>query len=75
MKSRWGLASRVFDDAEAAARAHMFPWTQKAPVVHVDRPTWTLDEHSSREEQDRAFALELQIEDLAEALGGEFVGT
>jgi hypothetical protein len=54
VKERWGLDCRIFQDAEEAARAHMFPWEQKAPVVHLDRPTWALDRNSSKEERERA---------------------
>src|SRR5262249_17457909 len=43
VKSRFHLDGRVFDDAEAAGRAHMFPWVQYPPVVHIDRPWWELD--------------------------------
>lgn len=42
VKEQFDLGSRVFDDAEAAARSHAFPWVQCPPVVHVDRPYWKL---------------------------------
>jgi hypothetical protein len=76
VKERWGLNSRVFDDAKAAARAHLFPWEQFPPVVHVDRPHWGLGRNASQEEEDKASAVEDQIEKLAEkTFGGKFVGT
>jgi hypothetical protein len=76
VKERWGLDCRVFDDAKAAERAHLYPFEQKPPVVHVDRPHWFLDRHASQTEQDKAWAVECQIEELAEkTFGGEFVGT
>ena len=75
VKSRWGLASRVFDDSAAANAAHVFPWQQTAPVVHVDRPTWALEARATQEETDAAYALEREIDELAETMGGEFVGT
>jgi hypothetical protein len=40
VKRLFDLDTRVFDDAEAAARSHHFPWEQYPPVVHVDRPWW-----------------------------------
>jgi hypothetical protein len=73
VKSRWGLDSRVFDDAEAAARSHFFPWVQQPPVVHVDRPWWGSDPDTK--EWDEAWKVELQIEKLAQKFGGDFIGT
>ncbi len=67
VKRRLHLDSRVFDDAEAAARSHAFPWVQYPPVVHVDRS----DEADWR----RAIAVEGAIGKLAEEFGGKFVGT
>jgi hypothetical protein len=80
VKSRFHLDGRVFDDAEAAGRAHMFPWVQYPPVVHVDRPWWELDprampEAAFHEAWDKAFKIERQIERLALKFGGKFVGT
>jgi hypothetical protein len=37
VKRRFGLDGRVFDDAEAAAKSHMYPWEQYPPVAHIDR--------------------------------------
>jgi hypothetical protein len=79
VKSRFKLDGRVFDNAEAAERAHMFPWAQNPPVVHIDRPWWFipdgLPEEVRKEEWDKAFKLETKIEKLAVKFGGEFVGT
>lgn len=66
IRQEFGLACRVFDDAEAAARSHVFPWEQKAPVVHVDRPD---------PERCPARAIERTIDAIAERCGGEFIGT
>jgi hypothetical protein len=75
VKSRFDLEGRVFDDAEAAARSHFFPWVQTPPVVHVDRPRWKPCDDALQEERDRAFQIERRIEELAVQLGGTFVGT
>jgi hypothetical protein len=40
VKRLFDLDSRVFDDVEKAYRAHMNPYEQTPPVVHVDRSTW-----------------------------------
>ena len=48
VKGMFNLDSRVFDDAEAAARSHAFPWEQRPPVVHIDRPYWSRLEKQPR---------------------------
>jgi hypothetical protein len=74
-KERFGLDSRVFSDAQAAANSHAYPWNQVPPVVHVDRPYWFVDK-DDRTAWDAAFDLEREIEALAEKqFGGLFVGT
>ena len=73
VKQKFGLDCRVFDDAEAAARSHMFPWVQEPPVVHVDRPWWKKEIETL--EWDQAWAVEREIESLAKLFDGEFVGT
>src|SRR5262245_49873544 len=79
VKSRFNLDGRVFDDAEAAARAHMFPWVQYPPVVHIDRPWWFIPDGLPKEardkEWDKACKLESTIEKLAVKFGAKFVGT
>jgi hypothetical protein len=40
VKRLFDLESRVSDNVEEAYRAHMNPFVQTPPVVHVDRPTW-----------------------------------
>jgi hypothetical protein len=75
VKGCFGLSSRVFDDAEAAARSHAFPWAQNPPVVHVDRPFWALQADVSQSEWDRAWKVEREIDQLAKEFGGTFVGT
>jgi hypothetical protein len=80
VKSRFHLDGRVFDDAKAAARAHMSPWEQYPPVVHIDRPWWKLDRRTMTKEAfdkawKKAFRIERQIEKLVSQFGGEWVGT
>jgi hypothetical protein len=75
VKERFGLDNRVFANSEDAERAHVFPFKQNAPVVHVDRPYWTLPNDSTDAEWDAAFAKEREIEALAKEFGGTFVGT
>ncbi len=81
VKNRFGLDCRVFDDAEAAQRAHLFPWVQYPPVVHVDRPIWSVMDSDvprgeARDEAwNKAYEIERKIEKLAKKLGGTFVGT
>jgi hypothetical protein len=76
VKSGFDLDGRVFDNAEAAARAHPFPWVQYPPVVHIDRPYWKLDKHAPEEAWNNAFFdIERQIEALAQKFDGEFIGT
>ena len=50
VKGMFNLNSRVFDNAEAAAKAHMFPWEQYPPVLHIDRPWWDIPDHMPKEE-------------------------
>jgi len=75
VKKRFALAGRVFDDAEAAARVHMFPWVQNPPVVHIDRPYWQLPDGASDKAFSEAWATESQIFEMAGDFGGKFVGT
>jgi hypothetical protein len=78
VKRRFGLDGRVFDDAEAAAKSHMFPWEQYPPVAHIDRPWWGIKDTDTPEGKrawDEAWKLELRIEKLAKKFGGRFVGT
>jgi hypothetical protein len=79
VKKRFGLDGRVFDDAEAAARAHGFPWAQKPPVVHIDRPMWeVLAKKLSLLESPEGKAArkaERQIKKMARKFGGTWVGT
>jgi hypothetical protein len=65
VKKSFGLDGRVFDDAEVAANSHAFPWEQRAPVVHIDRPRWKL-------EWSAAFAVERRIEKMATEFGANF---
>jgi len=76
VKERFNLDCRVFDNSEDAERVHLNPFGQKAPVVHVDRPYWTLPEGASRQLWDAAWAKEKEIWELAEeTFGGNFIGT
>ena len=75
VKDQFHLDGRVFDDAEAAERAHMFPWEQIPPVVHIDRPWWFLPRKASKRWWDEAWKFERRIEKLALKLDGKFVGT
>ena len=75
VKEQFNLDGRVFDDAEAAARAHAFPWVQYPPVVHIDRPWWFLPRGASKTWWDEAFKFERKIEKLAVKFGGRFIGT
>jgi hypothetical protein len=80
---QFNVDGRVFDDAEAATRAHEFPWVQSPPVVHIDRPWWSPSWRSLpnvRHRQlkcawDEANNIERQVEKLALQFGGTFVGT
>ena len=67
VKRRFGLDGHVFDNAEAAARAHWFPFEQKPPVVHIDRPFWMA--------WDKDLKIEPKLEKLAVKFGGSYVGT
>lgn len=79
VKATFNLDSRVFDDAEAAAKAHMFPWEQYPPVVHIDRPWWRIPVDTPKEAfakaLDETSKLETKIEKMAKKWGGVFVGT
>ena len=70
VEGRFGLGSRVFDDADEAAKSHAFPFVQNPPVVHVDRPYWKTGIPS-----DETIGIERQIEELAKEFSGKFVGT
>lgn len=74
VKSQFHLDGRVFDDADEAERAHLFPWRQIPPVVHIDRPHWEVDPHDDKAWK-KARKIEDQIEKLAVKFGGSFVGT
>jgi hypothetical protein len=81
VKRQFNLDGRVFDDADAAARAHEFPWVQFPPVVHIARPWWSPSWRSFpkvryRElkwARDEANNIERQVEKLALQFGGTFV--
>jgi hypothetical protein len=76
---QYKLPGRVFDNAEDAERAHMFPWVQEPPVAHIDRPWWRIPDWLPKTMHDRiwkiAWKIEPKIEKLAEQFGGKFVGT
>jgi hypothetical protein len=73
VQERFGLGGRVFDDADAAAASHAFPWRQEPPVVHIDRPWWGTDPKTT--EWDDAWKIEPLIGKMAKEFGGVFVGT
>jgi hypothetical protein len=73
VKKQFGLGGRVFDDADKAAAPHAFPWVQKAPVAHIDRPWWGVDAKTKK--WNEAWKIEALIEDMAKKFGGTFVGT
>jgi hypothetical protein len=73
-EKRFSLMARVFEDSAEAERSHAFPWNQKAPVVHTDRPHWFVDA-DHKHAWDSAWANERQIEALAKVCGVKFVGT
>jgi hypothetical protein len=74
VKERFQLDGRVFDNVEEAYRAHTYPFVQKPPVAHIDRPNWFLPDDASKKQRDQAFKIELQIEKLAREFGGKFIG-
>jgi hypothetical protein len=39
IEKEFGLGAKVFDDVEAAYAAHHYPFTLRAPVVIIERPT------------------------------------
>jgi hypothetical protein len=73
------LEGRVFDDEEEAERVHLCPCRQIPPVVHIDRPWWTVPNWLSKPMHDKvwrmAFNMERRIEKLAEQFGGRWIGT
>jgi hypothetical protein len=71
----FNLNGRVFDNKEAAERAHQSPFQQDPPVVHIDRPFWFLPKKAPQKAWDRAWKIESQIEQLALRFGGTFTGT
>jgi hypothetical protein len=73
VKRRFGIDSRVFDNAEEAANSHFYPWTQNPPVVHVDRPYWFTEPDTKA--WDEAWKLEDEIDALAEKFDGQWIGT
>jgi len=77
VKCRFHLEGRVFDNAEAAYRAHLYPFVQTPPVAHIDRPYWKLDEKAlkNKKKWNAAFKIEERIVKLAEELGGYILGT
>ena len=75
VKKQFGLGGRVFDDEAAAAASHLYPFVQRPPVVHIDRPWWNIDPKTSPKEWDEAWKIELEIDDMAAKFGGTFLGT
>jgi hypothetical protein len=75
---RYKLAGRVFDNVEDAERAHLSPFLQTPPVVHIDRPYWTVPDWLPpgmwRRIWDIAWKIEPKIEKLAKRFGGKFIG-
>jgi hypothetical protein len=73
---KYNLGGRVFDNAEDAEHAHVFPWVQEPPVAHIDRactPSW-LSPGMYKIIQGMARNLEDKIEKLAEQFGGKYIG-
>jgi Domain of unknown function (DUF4262) len=75
VKDRFGLGGRVFDDAGAAERSHMYPFRQFPPVVHIDRPFYKFDKHTPDKTWEAGWKTERQVEKMAKKFGGTFVGT
>jgi hypothetical protein len=79
VKKRFHLEGRAFDDALAAGRAHVYPFAQNPPVVHIDRPWWFVDREKMSKKAfdkawDKAFKKEDQVERLALKFGGTYAG-